>query len=232
LSIDIPTIEEPQRTDSPIGLSATERDALFERLDEVLPPLPESGRVGILGGNFNPPHVGHALLAHSILATENIEELWVVPVFAHPFGKESVGFDHRLAMCRLGFGLLGNAVRVCEIERELPRPSYTVQTLSALHAVRPGIKPTLVIGSDIVRELPDWREPEKLPILSRLVVVPRQGAPELEPPEDLDVKIHRGFRLPKVSSTAIREALRHGTYVEGLLVDDVIAYIHKHGLYT
>jgi ADP-ribose pyrophosphatase len=228
LSIDIP-VSRHQRIDSPIGLALA--DELLESVDALLPPLPESGRVAVLGGSFNPPHVGHALLAHAILATEDVDEMWVIPVGEHPFGKDSVGFDHRVAMCREAFAMLGDRVKVVEVEQVLPRPSYTVQTLSALHAVRAGIEPTLVIGSDIVPELPRWRDPEKLPVLSRLIVVPRQGAPEIEPSDEFDIKIYRGFRLPKVSSTAIKKALKHGENVEGLLDKRVLDYIRTNDLY-
>lgn len=227
--IELPPTPSPGRDESPIGLSP--QDDLFRRLDELLPSLPESRRVGILGGTFNPPHVGHALLAHALLATEPLEQIWVIPVSEHPFGKSSAKFEDRLAMCKLAFAHLGPAVRVVEIERDLPKPSYTVQTLSALHAVRPGIKPTLIIGSDIVPELPRWRDPERLPLLSRIVVVPRQGAPLLESPENLDVKVYRGFRLPKVSSTAIKKSLQHGELVDGWLDLAVLDYIRQHGLY-
>jgi len=158
--------------------------------------------------------------------------LWVIPVWRHPFGKDSVSFEHRVDMCRRAFGLLGTRVRVVEIERVLPTPSYTVQTLSAIHAVRPGVQPTLIIGSDIVPELPRWRDPERLPSLSNLIVVPRQGAPDLEPPADLPIKIYSGFRLPKVSSSAIKMALLTGGNVDGLLDLDVLSYIREHGLYV
>jgi ADP-ribose pyrophosphatase len=229
LSIDIP-VSRYQRIDSPTGLALA--DELLESVDAVLPPLPPSGRVAILGGSFNPPHVGHALLAHAILATEMVDEMWIIPVGEHPFGKDSVGFEHRVAMCRRAFGMLGDHVKIVEIEQVLPRPSYTVQTLSALHAVRAGIEPTLVIGSDIIPELPMWRDPEKLPVLSRLVVVPRQGAPEIERPDNLDIKIYKGFRLPKVSSTAIKKALKHGETVDGLLDRRVLDYIRDNELYV
>lgn len=219
----------PVRADSPTGLAL--RDELFERLDEILPALPESGRVGILGGTFNPPHVGHALLAHAMLATEQLDQVWVVPVFEHPFGKESAAFEDRMEMCRRAFAHLGDAVRVIPLERELPKPSYTVQTLSALHAVRAGIRPTLVIGSDIVPELPLWRDPERLPLLSNIIVVPRQGAAPIDPPPDLDVKVYRGFSLPKVSSTAIKKALASGVSVDGWLNLEVLRYIDERGLY-
>ena len=219
----------PALQDSPIGFAM--RDELLVRLDELLPALPESRRVGILGGTFNPPHVGHALLAHAMLATEGIEELWVVPVFEHPFGKSSADFDDRMAMCRLAFAHLGDAVRVVPIERELPKPSYTVQTLSALHAVRPGIRPTLIIGSDIVPDLPRWQDPDRLPELSSLIVVPRQGAPPIDAPPDLDIKVYRGFRLPRVSSTTIKHALASGESVDGWLDLAVVDHIERNGLY-
>lgn len=206
-------------------------DHVLSQVDAMLPALRGDGRVGILGGSFNPPHVGHALLAHAMLSTQPLDELWVVPVWRHPFGKDSVSFEHRVEMCQLAFEMLGTRVRIVEIERVLPVPSYTVQTLTALHAVRPGIRPTLVIGSDIVPELPRWREPERLPSLSNLVVVPRQGAPELEPPEDLPIKIYQGFRLPNVSSTAIKMALLTGGNVDGLLDLRVLVYIRANGLY-
>ncbi len=229
VSFDAP-FEIPSRNDSPTGLALA--DEVLSRVDELLPDLAGEGRVGILGGSFNPPHVGHALLAHAMLSTEPLDELWVIPVWSHPFGKGSVSFDHRVDLCRRAFRLLGTRVRVVEIERVLPSPSYTVQTLSAIHAVRPGVQPTLIIGSDIVPELPRWRDPERLPSLSNLIVVPRQGAPELEPPADLPIKIYAGFRLPKVSSSAIKMALLTGGNVDGLLDLDVLSYIRQHGLYA
>ncbi len=229
MAIEIPDAAEPRREDSPTGM--TVRDDLFVELDALLPALPPSGRVGILGGTFNPPHVGHALLAHAMLATEKLEQLWIIPVFQHPFGKTSADFEARVEMCRLAFAHLGEAVKVVEIERALPKPSYTVQTLSALHAVRAGIRPTLVLGSDIVPELPRWRDPERLPQLSRIVVVPRQGAPLLHVPSDLDIKVYRGFRLPKVSSTAIKKSLGSGEPVDGWLDVRVLDYIQRNSLY-
>ena len=118
------------------------------------------------------------------------------------------------------------------MERVLPRPSFTVQTLSAFHAVRPGIEPHLIIGSDIVSELPRWREPERLAELGQIVVVPRQGAPQIEVPRDLPVRVYDGFRLPKVSSTEIKARLGCGSSVEGLLDRSVLGYIRQKGLYN
>lgn len=226
-------VQVPVRArDEAASAGATTLDAAtLAHLDRTLPPLPAGGRVAILGGTFNPPHVGHALLAHAMLATEGIDQLWVVPVFEHPFGKDSADFDARMQMCERAFARLGDAVKVVPVERDLPKPSFTVQTLSALRAVRPGIELTLVIGSDIVPELPQWRDPEQLPHLSRVLVVPRQGAPQIEPPPNLDIKVYRGFALPKVSSTAIKKALKAGSDVDGWLDESVRGFIEANGLY-
>lgn len=228
-TVDISMPKSARRIDSPGGLPLA--DELLATIDANLPPLPEGGRVGILGGTFNPPHVGHALLAHAMLATENIDELWIIPVYKHPFGKGTVDFEHRVELCKRAFSKLGDKVRIIEIERDLPKPSYTVQTLSALHAVRPGISPTLIIGSDIVPELPRWNDPEKLPVLSNVIVVPRQGAPLLKNPDTIDLKIYQGFRLPKVSSSAIKSAIQSGDSIDGLLDLEVLEYIQEHDLY-
>ncbi len=228
-SVDISLPKSTQRIDSPGGLPLG--DELLAKIDATLPSLPEGGRVGILGGTFNPPHVGHALLAHAMLATEAIDELWIIPVYKHPFGKGTVDFELRVELCKRAFSKLGDKVRIVEIERDLPKPSYTVQTLSALHAVRPGIAPTLIIGSDIVPELPRWNEPEKLPILSDVIVVPRQGAPLLKNPDTIDLKIYKGFRLPNVSSSAIKSAIQSGDSIDGLLDTNVLEFIQEHNLY-
>jgi len=224
------TIEFPAVHPHELKISEELKKTL-EVADAAVPKLPEGGRIGILGGSFNPPHVGHALLAHAILATEPIDQLWVLPVAQHPFGKGSVDFAHRVAMCELAFKNLAGRVRVVELEKYLPTPSYTVQTLTALKALRPGIDLSLIIGSDIIPELPRWREPEQLPFLSKMIVVPRQGAPEIEPPSDLSIKIYQGFRLPKVSSSAIAKALSTGDNVDGLLDLRVVEYIRNNKLY-
>lgn len=225
-SLELPLIETPGAPERP----RFTREVL-EALDRALPSGAQTRRVGVFGGSFNPPHVGHALLAHSILATEPLDELWIIPVLAHPFGKAAASFEHRLAMCRLAFGMLGDRVKVMDIERHLPTPSYTVQTLEALHAARPGIKPTLIIGSDILPELDRWEEPHRLPQLSQIVVVPRAGAPDIEARDGFEMKVYRGFRLPRVSSTAVQKALSSGADVDGWLDKTVLDYIREHELY-
>lgn len=196
-------------------------DALAH-LDAHLPPLPPSRRVAVLGGSFNPPHVAHALLAHLVLLAEDVEEVWVLPCADHPFGKDLAPFDDRLSLATLAFRHLLQ-VRVLDVENRLPAPSYTVNTLRALHAVRPGIEPAWVIGTDILAELDKWREPEAVKALCRFIVVRRAGYPG-----------HSTlvFELPRVASTDVRAMLARGEAAVGTLDRQVLAAIRARGLYA
>lgn len=192
------------------------------KLSSHLPALPEGGRVALFGGSFNPPHLGHALAVLSVLATSDAGAVWLLPCADHPFGKDLAPMADRLEMCRRAFSHFGEAVRVVDVEARLPRPSYTVETLRALHAARPGIQPRLVVGSDILEELDRWREPEALRELCELVVLPRGG---YEGGAVLD------FSLPEISSTDLRARMARGEPVSGSLDRRVLAYIKERGLY-
>lgn len=210
-------------TTSPPPLTA---DQVAE-LSKLVPPLRHLGRVGLLGGSFNPPHIGHLLMAAAVYATEEIDHLWVIPTADHAFGKKLATFDDRVRMCHLAFRHLAGGAAVLDLEARLPRapgtPSYTVDTLRALHAIRPGIRPVWIAGSDIVAELPRWKEPDEVQRLSRLVIVPRRGYPT----EGLRLQVD----LPLLSSTEIRTLIAEGADVSGLVDYEVLRFIAQRGLY-
>jgi nicotinate-nucleotide adenylyltransferase len=178
--------------------------------------------VALLGGSFNPPHLGHLLAAHVVRALEPIDAVWFVPAAEHPFGKPLVAFEHRLAMCRLMCTDASGWLQASDIEQLLGGPSYTVETLRALHQRWPDNRWTLVVGSDIVPEMARWREVAEIQRLARIRVLNRAGhaVPEaIGPP------------LAKVSSTEVRAALAAGRGGDGLVHREVLAYIARHGLY-
>ena len=88
-------------------------------MDAALPAATAGTRVALLGGSFNPPHLGHALLAQAVLAVAEVDAVWVLPTAEHPFGKALAPLSDRMAMCELAFRHLGDAVAVSEIERLL-----------------------------------------------------------------------------------------------------------------
>jgi nicotinate-nucleotide adenylyltransferase len=190
-------------------------------LDGALPALPASGRVGLLGGSFNPPHLAHALLAHAVLAHGSVDAVWVLPCADHPFGKPLAPFAARKAMCRLAFRHLSD-VAIVDVEQRLPTPSYTVQTLRALREALPALRPSWIVGSDILDELHKWREHEALETLCELLVIPRSGYRQ---------QGALGFDLPEVSSTDIRARLARGEGAAGLIDRAVGEHIVAEGLY-
>jgi nicotinate-nucleotide adenylyltransferase len=208
-------------------------------------------RIGILGGTFNPPHVGHVALAHHARSELGLERVLLMPACRAP-NKPAVGDDpgpaHRLAMCRLAvaheFGLEASAL---EIERG--GTSYTVDTVQAIHDTRPDAELTLIVGADTARTLPSWREPARLlGMVTRLAVAQRDEldfgdvrealawglapAPaawsELDSPSPMTL-----LRMPRVavSSSVVRELIAAGTPVGELVGEPVAGYIAEHGLY-
>ena len=177
-------------------------------------------RVAIFGGSFNPPHVVHQMVALYVLETAPVDELWMVPAFQHPFGKTLEAFAHRLAMCEAAAAALGSRVRVSAVERELGVESRTLRTVRRLQQEFPAHSFSLVIGADLIPEVPSWYAGEELQRSVPFIVVGRTGF-------DVPGKL----ALPRLSSTEVRDALLAGRPVDGLVSRAVLDYIQAHNLY-
>lgn len=164
-------------------------------------------RVAVYGGSFNPPHVGHGMVAAWLKWTGRVDEVWLVPSFAHPFGRELAPFDRRLVLCRALASTVGPWVHVSPIESELPTPSYTFHILEALAARHPDHRFQLVIGADILEQTPKWHRWDAIEARFEPIVVGRQGYPT--PAGAID--------FPGVSSTEVRRRLARGDDVSALL---------------
>ncbi len=164
-------------------------------------------RVAIYGGSFNPPHVGHGMVAAWLGWTERVDEVWLVPTASHPFGKALLPFAQRVEMCEALAACVGSHVRVCTIEAELPFPSYTIDTLEALAERHPEHRFVPVIGADLLPDTPRWRRWEELQARFPPLVVGRAGYP---PVPDAPV-------FPAISSTQIRALHAEGASIEALV---------------
>lgn len=178
-------------------------------------------RVALLGGSFNPPHVGHLMAAYWVLATQPIDTVWLMPAFKHPFGKALTPFGHRVEMCRLAARGLAR-VEVTQVEAEVGGEGWTYQTLEHLAQTRPDLELSLIVGSDLVLERDKWRRFDRIEQLAKLVVVHRAG---------YDVPEATGPVLAEVSSTAARQRLASGQDGGGLVPSEVVAYARAHRLY-
>jgi nicotinate-nucleotide adenylyltransferase len=178
--------------------------------------------VALLGGSFNPPHVGHLLAAHYVRATQPFDEVWLVPSYRHPFGKLLLPFEHRIRMCQLMAEDTAGWMKVSDVERDVPGEGRTVDTLEHLKLLHPKYAFTLVIGSDILPDLPKWKDFDRIQKLAKVLVLHRSGNPA---PQTF------GPPLAKVSSTEIRERMSRGEEPVDLVPRAVLAYAREHGLY-
>lgn len=179
-------------------------------------------QVALLGGSFNPPHVGHLLAATYIKATQPIDQVWLVPSYRHPFGKPLVDFEHRVRMCQAMCSEVSGWLRVCEIERELTADGRTVETLKHLAQRYPEHRFSLVIGSDILKDLPHWKDFAEIERQARVLVLQRPGHPSqraIGPP------------LASVSSSEVRQLLEKGEDPSPLVPRTVLDYARTRHLY-
>jgi len=160
-----------------------------------------SGRpiLGVFGGSFDPPHLGHAMLPAYLLARGLADEVWVAPVADHAFGKTMRAFEDRLLLTRVAMSRLGPRVVVTDLEAKLAHAhggaSRSLRLLEAVAAQRPDAQVRLVIGSDIIADgqTHNWHRWETIEREFPPIVVPRAG---------VDPQV--ACALPEISSTAVR----------------------------
>lgn len=185
-------------------------------------------RLGILGGTFDPPHVGHLFAASDAFEALELDRLTFIPAAAHPFKGESVGATpaQRLHMLEL---LVAGDVRfeIDSIEIGRPGLSYTVDTLTDLARRYPNAQLYFLIGEDLVDQMPTWRSPERIVDLAEVIVLSRgdRAATTSGAFRRLDT------RRVDVSSTEIRARVRAGLPVHGFVPDAIATYIRDAGLY-
>jgi nicotinate-nucleotide adenylyltransferase len=189
-------------------------------------------RLGILGGTFDPPHVGHLLAASDAFEALALDRLLFIPAAAQPLkvGAVRATAEQRAAMLELLVAGDGRfAVDRMEIERG--GLSYTVETLAALRRREPGARLFFLIGEDIAAQLAKWREPARIAELAELVVLQRESPPAGEPAASPFPLTRLRTRRVDVSSTEIRERVRAGLTIHGFVPDTIAAYITAAGLY-
>jgi nicotinate-nucleotide adenylyltransferase len=194
-------------------------------------------RVGLLGGTFNPPHIGHLVCATQALSALELDDVLFVPVHQPPHKEVETdpGVEHRVELCRRAVAD-DDRLSVSLIEAEVPGPSYTVDTLSRLHDRCPGDQLTFIVGGDMALSLPAWREPAAILSLATLGVAEREGVRRADIAErlaELGTENVRFFDMPRldVSSSLIRRLVAAGRPIRYLVPDAVADYIVQEGLY-
>ena len=187
-------------------------------------------RLGIYGGSFAPPHLGHLLPVIDAAEQLGLDGVRFVPAAIQPLkvGRASASPADRLAMTeRLVHGIPGFTVDPAEIDR--PWLSYTVDTLAGVAAELPGAELFLLLGADAFALFDQWRDPEGVRALATIVVMVR-GDDAPRPHERAGVLVLQSRRVD-VSSTELRARVRDGRTIRGFVPDAVADYIAEHRLY-
>jgi nicotinate-nucleotide adenylyltransferase len=196
-------------------------------------------RIGILGGTFNPPHLGHLVVAQEAYRELDLDQVLLIPAGLPPHKpvEDEPGPEHRLELCRLA---VGDDARFTVSDLELLRdgPSFTVDTLKTLRTQSPSDDLFLILGGDIAAGLPRWHEPERVLELATVAIAKRRGTSKAAVQDALAQltggERARFFQMPRIgiSSTMVRRRVRAGQPIRYFVPDGVMHYIETHRLYV
>ena len=208
-------------------------------------------RLGIFGGTFDPPHVGHLLAASDAIEHLTLDRLVFVPAAVQPLkaGRETASAVHRLARVRL---MVGSDARLQRDSVEVDRDglSYTVDTLREFARRYPSADRYFLVGADVLASFAQWRDPQTVLDLATLAVLTRRADSDSDDISEatqmeqqrmgargslVDGLAQRSTFVPTrrvdISSTEIRDRVRSGRSIHGFVTDAVGEYISAHGLY-
>lgn len=192
-------------------------------------------RVGILGGSFDPPHIGHLLVGQDVSDTLTLDTLLIVPAGSQPLKPDcQTPAAQRLRMAQLCFADLPKAV-IDSVEVDRGGLSYMVDTVETLHARWPAAELLLLVGQDVVATLPRWKDTARLFSMVQLVVLQRHLVVERDATDNVGSlptgAVTVATRRVDVSSTEVRGRVRDGRSLAGFVTSAVASYIGSTGLY-
>jgi len=191
-------------------------------------------RLGLFGGSFDPPHIGHLLAAVDAFESLELDKLIFVPAAVQPLkaGLAAGTAHQRLAMVRLLVGM-DPRFDVDAVEIDRAGLSYTVDTLETFAERFPNAERFFLVGEDAMAAFGAWREPQQILKLAQLAILrrPGAGATVVNAASRLTGTITLATRLVEVSSTEIRERVRAGKSIRGFVPDSVATYIETERLY-
>jgi len=198
-------------------------------------------KIGILGGTFDPPQMGHLILGQYTMEALSLDHILFVPVADHPHKMDSTRqpIEHRLAMLQVAIAD-NDAFSISTVDIDRPGPHYSADTIAIIQEQHPDSQLYFVMGGDNLRNLPTWKRARQLYERCRLAVMKRAD-------EDIAPDMH-GDVLPGLadkvdiidvpllsiwlSSTHVVERLKEGKSIRYLVPDPVLNYIHEKNIYV
>jgi nicotinate-nucleotide adenylyltransferase len=187
-------------------------------------------RTGVLGGSYNPPHIGHLLIASDAFEALSLDRLLIVPAYRNPLkgiDASEPSAAQRLEMVQRAFGD-DPRFEVSSMEIDRGGLSYTVDTLETLSAEAPGSELILLLGMDSFNSFGKWKRPERIRELARLAVITRGDSSVSMPKEVTPVTTRR----IDVSSSEIRARIAAGRSIKGFVAESVESFITAAKLYA
>ena len=186
-------------------------------------------KIGILGGSFNPPHLGHILVAQQVLEFTDIEHIWFLPCFTHTFEKPLAAISDRLAMTKL-LAVPNTSVSTLEIDHKLD--GNTINLLPLLKSQFPHDEFTFIIGSDQLNTFTKWGNWEQLIAQLSFLVVPR-AEHETKPLLPGMVLLSNELLVTtSISSTVVRRRIARNVPINHLVPEPIVRYITDKKLYA
>lgn len=190
--------------------------------------------VGLFGGSFNPPHMGHLIVAEAVRDQFGMDAIWWIPNATPPHKADSelAAAGHRRAMTERA--IAGNpGFRLCDVELARDGVSYTVDTVRLLQEEHPDVDFRLIVGSDSLAQFHTWHCPEEIADRVPLIVYARLGSREaVADPTYANAVRYAAAPLLEVSSSEIRARCRAGRSIRYVVPEAVRTYIRTHALYT
>lgn len=186
--------------------------------------------IGILGGSFNPVHIGHMMIASYLTQWKIVDKVWLTLSPRNPLKDSSELISDLKRLSMLKIACAGSPdIEICDIELSMPRPSYTISTLRVLAKRYPTKRFRLIIGSDNWNIFKQWKESDEILEKFGVIVYPRPGKPVSDTLVDGMEVVHPP--LIELSSTFIRNALAKGRNMNSFLPPGVYDYIIQNDLY-
>ena len=194
--------------------------------------------VALYFGSFNPPHCGHAAIAEYLHREARFDQVWIVLSPQNPLKDPETLLDETARLGMLHAWMDGTPyLRLCTVELEMARPSYTYLTLRRLREENPQCRFSVAMGADSLARFTAWREYSEIVANHTLLVYPREGYDAVTVAAALKQEIHhaeiRCLDAPvfNISSTCIRDAVARGEDVSGMVPPAVGRYMSQHALY-
>jgi nicotinate-nucleotide adenylyltransferase len=197
-------------------------------------------KIAVLGGSFDPPHLGHLFIATQVKELLKLDQVWLMPAYHHPFQRKLSPVEIRFEMTKL---LENESIRVSDFEIKYNPTSFTIDTLKALEKERPEDTFYWITGSDQLESFKNYKDWEEIVKTQNLIIFPREWIlPQFEEkvkealllksiPQNVIVLHNKNLVLTNISSTRIRERVKLGLSIDLYVTKAVAEYIKKNNLY-